>query len=386
MPHPARTIDSGSPRDVPLEALRGFAALAVIGWHFTMSFFPSEMDGASCMLCGTPLFGLIHGTAAVGVFFTLSGYVLTRRYFITGDKRILIIGALKRYFRLVVPVFSSVILAWLLFHFNLFAYEKAGAITRSGWLITFGFAMRPPFDPNFWLALKQGVFEVLFHTNNALNPILWMIHFEMAGSLIVFAFAALIMRLRAHTWLVLIMALIVEILVHDADPTMAPFVPGCLLAFWAPREGSVTTPAAIGLIALGITFLGYRVPVGFYSMFDFPGPMNSDALIYYTSSIGALLILIALIGCAPLRRMLSGPFSRLLGRLSFPIYLVHLVLLCSWGAWVFVWAQKTYSYDASAFIALAALLPVVLAFAAMLAVIDVRWLRFVNEVFRRVKI
>jgi hypothetical protein len=36
--------------------------------------------------------------------------------------------------------------------------------------------MRPPFDPNFWMALKEGLTEAFFHDNNSLNPILWTIH------------------------------------------------------------------------------------------------------------------------------------------------------------------------------------------------------------------
>lgn len=371
---------------MPLEALRGIAALVVVAWHFTMSFFPGEIDAANCTLCVSPLFAFFHGTAAVGVFFALSGYVLTRRYFETGEKRILVIGALKRWFRLFLPVFLSVMMSWILFHFHLYRYEEAAKISHSGWLISFGFAMRPPFDPTFWTALREGFTEAFFHDNNALNPILWTIHLELIGSFIVFAFAALISHLRAHPWLAAIITVIVMIPIHYVDPAMAPFVPGCLLAFYSPRHKSVSLPEAILLILFGMAFIGYRQAVGFYFMFDFQGPIAGDTVIDYTSAIGAILIMIALIGCAPLRKALSGRVAQIVGRLSFPIYLVHMILICSLGSAVFAAVYKEGNYNQAALTTLAALLPAILIFAWIFMVIDVKWIAFVNGKFRKVKI
>ena len=137
----------------------------------------------------SPLFAFMHGTAAVGVFFALSGYVLTRRYFETGEKRILIIGALKRWFSAFFAGISQrhdVMAAVRIFH--LYKYEEAANISRSGWLISFGFSMRPPFDPTFWKALQGRIYRgISITTNNSLNPILWTIHLELIGSFVVFA-------------------------------------------------------------------------------------------------------------------------------------------------------------------------------------------------------
>ena len=114
-----RTIDSGSSRDVPLEALRGIAALVVVAWHFTMSFFrPNWMLHIARRYA---LHRYLHSCTAqqrLAFSLALSGYVLTRRYFETSEKRILIIGALKRWFRLFLPVFLSVMMSWILFHFS----------------------------------------------------------------------------------------------------------------------------------------------------------------------------------------------------------------------------------------------------------------------------
>jgi peptidoglycan/LPS O-acetylase OafA/YrhL len=43
--------------------------------------------------------------------------------------------------------------------------------------------------------------------------------------------------------------------------------------------------------------------------------------------VAAIAILVLVLFCDPLRRGLAGPTAALLGRLSFPIYLVHLPIL-----------------------------------------------------------
>ncbi len=56
-------------RDLPLEALRGLAALAVVGWHLLLAFAPIMLADPSYGLAGTPLYAFVHGTAAVCIFF-----------------------------------------------------------------------------------------------------------------------------------------------------------------------------------------------------------------------------------------------------------------------------------------------------------------------------
>ncbi|WP_410010430.1 hypothetical protein [Phyllobacterium sp. A18/5-2] len=44
----------------------------------------------------------------------LSGYVLTKKFFDTGDTKFLYIGAVTRYPRLIIPAAASIFVAWLL--------------------------------------------------------------------------------------------------------------------------------------------------------------------------------------------------------------------------------------------------------------------------------
>jgi peptidoglycan/LPS O-acetylase OafA/YrhL len=299
---------------------------------------------------------------------------------------VLIIGALKRWFRLFLPAFMSVMLSWLLFHFNLYAYREAAAISKSGWLLTFGFAMNPPFDPTFLAALKDGMREAIYHDNRSFNPPLWTIHIELIGSYIAFAFAALIGSLRGRNWAIALAFLLLGLTTYFFEPWLSAFLAGTLLAFYTPRFESLKNTTGLAFLTLGIVFLGYREPIGFYGFLGFLNPINGEILRSYTSTIGAVLVMMSFVGFEPLRRHLQGPVARLLGRMSFPIYLVHIILLFSLGSAAFVLAKDTNSYNSSLMVAALALVPAILALAGLFAVIDLKWIAFVNRVFSRIRV
>src|ERR1700728_2842757 len=107
-----------SKKDLPLEALRGLAAIAVLLWHSMLGFFPQwsgifpDRWPPEAALSGQVWYGLIYGTAAVTLFFVLSGFVLTRRFLMNGDQQIILRGAIKRWPRLAGPVLVTVLASW----------------------------------------------------------------------------------------------------------------------------------------------------------------------------------------------------------------------------------------------------------------------------------
>ena len=101
-------------KDASLEALRGFAAIVVVFWHSMLAFYPAASGvfdfPLDQSLAGQPWFGLLNGRAAVGFFFVLSGFVLTRGYFQTNNDIAIARGAVKRWPRLAVPVLAAVLM------------------------------------------------------------------------------------------------------------------------------------------------------------------------------------------------------------------------------------------------------------------------------------
>lgn len=184
-----------SKKIIELEALRGIASIIVLLWHFQLGFFPklSGFFESGKGLIGTPLFFIINGSAAVIIFFILSGFVLTYKFYVTQDSNYLNKGVEKRYFRLVVPVICSILLSYILFKTHLYFYKQAGDLSGSPWLVDFAYAGRGNnFIPNIYDALRTGLFLAFLKPANAYyNTVLWTMVYEWWGSISVFLLAAL---------------------------------------------------------------------------------------------------------------------------------------------------------------------------------------------------
>ena len=90
---------------IPLEALRGAAALVVVVHHFVLGFLPfyhGILPGtlSDLALAGSSAFVMINGTGAVIVFFVLSGYVLSLKGRRPDAVSAILDTALKRWLRL----------------------------------------------------------------------------------------------------------------------------------------------------------------------------------------------------------------------------------------------------------------------------------------------
>ena len=96
-------------------------------------------------------------------------------------------GAIKRYFRLVIPVVIINLATFGLMRFGLMYHQEAAMISKSyDWLAAFN-----NFPPNLLTALKEGLFENFFLNKATYVGPLWTMTYEMLGSLLVFAFLAL---------------------------------------------------------------------------------------------------------------------------------------------------------------------------------------------------
>ncbi len=141
-----------------------------------------------------PWFGLLNGTAAVTVFFVLSGLVLSRAYLSTGDASIIARGALKRWPRLAGPVLVVVMISALLDRFGLYRYDQA-ALTGSPWLAGHSFHAVVPEARGVTQAISQGVMTFI-RGDSYYDTSLWTMRYEMTGSYVVFGLVLILGQLR----------------------------------------------------------------------------------------------------------------------------------------------------------------------------------------------
>ena len=329
-------------KDEPLEALRGLAAFGVVAWHLLLGFAPARpgiLPGTDRALSwiGMPWYGLVNGGAAVAFFFVLSGFVLTRQALRLGDGGILARSAVKRWPRLAAPVVISCLVSWALFAGGLYHHAEVGARTGSPWLAAFAYAVVPPdFAPRLPDALAQGLFWTFLRGDASYNSSLWTMHYEFLGSFIAFALALAMLRAGRGSAHAALAGSVGLLMIGLQAFWLAAFPLGVGLAAVSaagrmPRIGRGT---ALGLVAAAILLAGYaansglgRWSAGWLGM-PLPEPL--------AHGFGAVLLLAAVEGCPALRRPLSGPLARWLGRMSFPVYLLHIPVLCSAGCAAFL--------------------------------------------------
>ncbi len=382
---PAQLAARTDSKLVQLEALRGVAAFIVVAWHFLWAFDPARIgivDGfdPSAALLGSVSFASIDGPAAVTLFFVLSGFVLPLGFFRSGRTELVVRATAKRWLRLVCLVMLAVLLSWILFRCGLYRHREAAQLSQSAWLGTFG-GSHPGhgFQPSLPGALLEGSLFAFLREPDMYDPVLWTMHHEFLGSFVTFFLALLLRRTRpaAALWLLTTAAIVV----HFTDPYLIAFVAGTGVAWLMSRSGLHLSPlAALGCIAAGIFLFGYLEPRGTYAVFSAvrdAGPARFDRIAIHTAS--GVLIIVGLLGNDRLGSSLTIAPFRLLGRLSFPVYLFHFPLLCSLACGVFVLLRPAVSLQDTLLVVAAIYAPLVIGVGYVFACVDEAWLRWVNR-------
>jgi peptidoglycan/LPS O-acetylase OafA/YrhL len=370
---------------VQLEALRGLAAFIVVAWHFLWAFDPARIgivDGfdPSSALLGSVSFASIDGPAAVTLFFVLSGFVLPLGFFRSGRTELVVRATAKRWLRLVCLVMLAVLASWLLFRCGLYRHREAAQISQSTWLGTFG-GSHPweSFTPSLFGAVLEGSLLAFLREPDMYNPVLWTMHHEFFGSFVTFFLAVTLWRARptAAIWLLASAAVVVQF----TDPYLFAFVAGTGLAWLMTRRDLHMSPAiAVVCIAAGIFLFGYLEPRGSYAAFSAvqdASPARFDRIAIHTAS--GVLIIIGLLGNDRLGRSLATPPFRLLGRLSFPVYLFHFPLLCSLACTLFVLMRPSVSLQGTLLLVAAVYTPVLIGVGYLFTRVDEAWLGWVNR-------
>jgi peptidoglycan/LPS O-acetylase OafA/YrhL len=325
--------EAGGRKLMELEALRGVAAVIVLFHHFLLVVAP-RLHGRNfpddpIALVRTPLFALVNGSAAVAIFFVLSGFVLTFHAMEKRDWGQLLAGVAKRWPRLVplvalVNVLSAIFLMLGLYHDH-------------SW---FGASIFKPGTSVIGSALIEGVFSTFFTGSTHFNAALWTMHYELFGSFAAYATGLVLIFQKSLPRAIVVGAiaiLVTATLTGEGGIYYAMLVAGVLVARIYIEQNTIASAlifmkpwrAPIALSTAGLALVlcgydGYSKPVGFYAFMAGLASPQTEPIVH---GIAAVAILVLVLFCHPVRRSLVGPTAALLGRLSFPIYLLHLPIL-----------------------------------------------------------
>ncbi|MCC7188315.1 MAG: acyltransferase [Anaerolineales bacterium] len=337
-----------------LEGIRGIAALVVIFDHLHLAFFvETDQTIASYLNTHFPFLiskagqyfvtGLHDGNFAVWVFWVMSAFVLSRKYFqLTKANRdldsaeYLTRSVIKRYPRLFVPIFASVLFAFIILSAGWMTNndlgERLGTHTSQGWLFTFY-----EFEPSLTQAIKSAVWDTFFDFNRdtTYNTVLWTMQPEFFGSLFLFGFLSLVGN-KTIRWFVY--PIIVLILYFKELHWLNAFLLGIVLCDLYENTDVFTKAGS----ALKAGWLQALFGLGIMVLIGAP---NYGGVFH-------LIIAVVLIFLALSTKGVAGVFSaRLpvyLGKISFSLYLIHVPILCSATGFIYRNIESHIGYPVSA--------------------------------------
>ena len=364
---PMSTVEK--PRLQFLESIRGVAALVVVFYHFSLGFWPYMDEPASPLMphvrrvfrfvARSPLDFWYHGAFAVVVFFVLSGFVLSYSFLRSPRHETLTSAALRRYLRLAVPVTTSVLLSYGLMRLHLNRNAEAAAVGHSDWLGAWG-GFRPSLLANGPTgALRQGLYGCFFHLETSYNNVLWTMSVELPCSLLVFAFLALFGTVR-NRWLVYAVAAAVLVWAVT-DPSYFDFLVGIVLCDLYVRFEVRRRVFDLGWFAWPLLLLGCLLG-GYNGSPALPWLTRWVAVRHVWTAGAAVVIGVPLFSTRVQRVMSSRPLAWL-GRISFGLYLVHVLALLSVGSAVYLRLRQHahWGHNSAALVASAAGIAVALA-------------------------
>jgi peptidoglycan/LPS O-acetylase OafA/YrhL len=359
------------------EGLRGVAAFLVVLYHYYLLYYLPLNTTANRVVIHSPLIAAANGYLEVYVFFVLSGYVLTAKFFRTEDRAVICVMAAARYPRLVIPVLVSFLLAF--------------TAAKLGWFGQFVAKMQildsAGFGPHAWWvpqgsfasAIREGFIGIFFdpHHNFSVNPPLWTMKVELVGSFSVFAFCLVLGSSRLRLPLYAVLAIILSTFSSQLDRlvginsyNLIAFVIGMAyadavgssLAYRSQRDQQPRS--AMGAISIIFATLGILVAaqigaVAAFSTLYVPlSPWYARAVTQFAryddqfTLVTAAVIVIVVNESPFIRSWFSRPLAVFLGKISFPLYLIHFTIMASLSCFIFLQMYRlTGGYVLSATIA-----------------------------------
>lgn len=329
-----------------LDGLKVLSCLMIFNFHFINFFYPGaysllpeqfHTESLEYIFGSTPLNLLAGGKFGVRIFMTLSGFFVGYRFFLTGDKRSLKTGVIKKYFRLILPIVTANILIFILM--SLGAYQNYQASLLAGSEVFVGNYNN--FEPSLLGAMKEAFWGCFVTGANQYNGPLWFIYYEFFGTLLIAAILSLLGESKAR-YIVYAVAAVIFI-----RSDFLPFILGtvvCDLTYQAPvwLEKLSKQKWLMALLLLGGLFLGSFPPIGermegtMYRFF----PLK--IILFY--NVGASMVIYGLLHLSRPAKILSiKPFTWF-NQFTYGFYLLHFAVLCTFSCNFYISLQDKMNY------------------------------------------
>lgn len=298
------------------------AALTVVFAHYTQFFYSGQFVHA--------------GRLAVCLFFILSGFVLSRRFLgVEGKKWALIAAVIKRPFRLLGVVWFTVILGLLVNSFT-----KDIPISQYG---------------KTWTQFVIDFFVSPFSTGAIYNGVLWTIHWELWGSMLVFA-ALLFCNTFPKYLRLLIFSVILILNIHNF---YGAFMIGVIIAdihrnfYWSKLVKYRNILSGLMIFICIATYIMYSSP-----------SLDAKATVYINDGlrmVGAIeIFILVMLNTSFIRYALEWQPVNFLGNISYSFYAIHALIIITIAETIDTVLKRYLQYDTAFFCTILITLPMII--------------------------
>lgn len=376
-----------------VNSLKGFFAIVVLLRHYANGFLPAlytgnELDSKILFNNGksletlinvSPIYFLINGGFAVYIFWTLSAFLIGYHYFSGCGHLEMQKKAIKKYFGILFPIILTYFFAYSLMKLNLFFNVQASQFTCSNWLSGFY-----QFEPTIKNLLWNAFIETFFTANVPYNAVLWTMKFEFIGSI----FSIMILQLFGSVKNRKPVYFMIAILISTIFPIQYQcFLIGILLSdIYIHKQHDLSGLWSYVLLLLG--FWGGCFPSDFWPKFRGSEKIPANFSLFYCHfdvrsliyCISAGLIIAAIMNGKKSKTYLRNSFFEAFGKSSLGIYMLHLIVECSFSSWIFCILIKLFqNYTLSIFFMFITSFAVIFIGTKIFNIITAKWNRFLNK-------
>jgi len=294
----------------------------------------NSVFGFEPWIAKSPLNLFVQGNTMVQVFFVLSGFVLVKSF----AENSTFLGTLtRRYVRLAFPVLMACLIAWSVNTLGLNFAPQVMALTKSSWLNGVHFYIP---QPDFGEVFSQGLYQAFFippADSWMLGGILWTMRVEFSSSVMLIIFVLFLKNRKVDPYAILLFFTLISWGYYQFFVLCGTWL--YLLKEKGFLKDSLSWRVFLPLSFFAVLYSSYpneSAPV-FYRVFSFheirfidfsySNPLGFHACdrVALFHGFGAFLFLFLTVQSPFLQKFL-GNFV-FLGKISFPVYLLHLPLL-----------------------------------------------------------
>ncbi len=303
-----------------LDSIRGLAAFTVINDHFVTAYdLPCVDSFCKYILDYSPLHIWWDGSAAVSMFFVLSGLVLSLKYFRLGHQADLNNFKLLPYmtgrlFRIWLPYAVILLISAAFYWHTINSPLLKTALMPTEWIVNMwrNHALTP-------IAMLRESFLLNLPAIVVLLPQAWTLTIELVLSLLLPI--GLLLAKQGSLWLALFSVIAVFLL--GVSPFLLHFALGLLIARYYMVMANYLMPKP--WLRRFILLLGLL----FYTAISTTAHVFSETFEWILTGLGAGFIIIYTLSSHRTQGFLERPLLRQLGKVSYSAYLIHmLILLC----------------------------------------------------------